>query len=150
MIQKTSGNVELVDCFHQALLSIFQRYSIPPQAQRIVLNCRQKRYYKTGQGLHPIEVQFRRTSINEDWQIICLTSFSYSENKPKEMEPELYFHLFNLWCYQPDTGVASLEDPQVRELLDTWLNALSRHITQYLFDDVRLSMIRTFDEQTTN
>ncbi|HAS8111612.1 TPA: DUF2787 domain-containing protein, partial [Vibrio vulnificus] len=31
-------------------------------------------------------------------------------------------------------------------LLDTWLNALSRHLTQSLFDDIQLSMIQTFDE----
>ncbi|EOV0146731.1 DUF2787 family protein, partial [Vibrio vulnificus] len=59
---------------------------------------------------------------------------------------ELYFHLFNLWCYQPDSGTASLAQPQVKALLDTWLNALSRHLTQSLFDDIQLSMIQTFDE----
>ncbi|EHK7588386.1 DUF2787 family protein [Vibrio parahaemolyticus] len=146
MIQKTSGELKLLDGFHRALLLVIQRYSIPPQAERIVLNCRQRRYYQTGQGLHPIEIQFRRTSVSEDWQVVCLASFSYSESKPSEMEPELYFHLFNLWCYQPDSGAASLAHPQVKALLDTWLNALSRHLTQSLFDDIQLSMIQTFDE----
>lgn len=75
MIQKTSGELELLDGFHRALLLVIQRYSIPPQAQRMVLNCRQRRYDQTGQGLHPIEIQFRRTSASEDWQVVCLASF---------------------------------------------------------------------------
>ncbi len=106
MIKTTSGELEL--------LLVIRRYSIPPQAERMVLNCRQKRYYQTGQGLHPIEIQFCRTSANEDWQVVCLASFAYSENKSSEMEPELYFHLFNLWCYQPDSGAASLTHPEVK------------------------------------
>lgn len=50
MIQKTSGELELLDGFHRALLLVIQRYSIPPQAERIVLNCRQRLYYQTGRA----------------------------------------------------------------------------------------------------
>ncbi len=57
MIQKTSGELELLDGFHRALLLVIQRYSIPPQAERIVLNCRQRLYYQTGHFI-PLKYNF--------------------------------------------------------------------------------------------
>ncbi|EMU9237073.1 DUF2787 family protein, partial [Vibrio parahaemolyticus] len=62
MINSTYGDVSLVPQLHQQLEALFTRYNLPDEAKRLVLNCRQLNYYRNGQGIHPVEVQFKRDS----------------------------------------------------------------------------------------
>ncbi|OMO34607.1 hypothetical protein BH582_00475 [Vibrio sp. 10N.222.47.A9] len=145
MIQKRYGDIALNDTFHHCLLAIIKQYDIPSHAQRIILNCRETSYYRTKEGLHPVEIQLYRISLSTPWQLICLTSFSYSDTQSHELEPELYFHLPNLWCYQPDCGSVSLEHPKIKTLLEAWMQTLACHLTQCNYDDIQLTMTSTFD-----
>ncbi|BAC93572.1 conserved hypothetical protein [Vibrio vulnificus YJ016] len=144
MIEKRYGDIELEEDLHRSLEQLIARYSILEQAERIVLNCRQKSYYLHQQGLHPIEVQFKRESPSSDWQIVCFASFSYPNESSIAVEPELYFHLANRWCYQPDSGAADLSHPEVLELLMVWMKAFARHLSRNVFDEVHLTMVRVF------
>ncbi|OEF93172.1 DUF2787 family protein [Vibrio splendidus] len=145
MIQKRYGDIALHDTFHHGLLAIIKQYDIPSHTQRIILNFRETSYYRTKEGLHPVEIQLYRISLSTPWQLICLTSFSYSDTQSHELEPELYFHLPNLWCYQPDCGAVSLEHPKIKTLLEAWMQTLACHLTQCSYDDIQLTMTSTFD-----
>ncbi|MGI2920004.1 DUF2787 family protein, partial [Vibrio parahaemolyticus] len=57
------------------------------------------------------------------------------------VEPELYFHLANGWCYQPDTGSANLSHPEVLDLLQIWMRTFARHLSKVAFDEIHLSII---------
>jgi len=145
MIELNYGDIALDKSIHTHLLAIVDKHAIPDNAARIVLNCRQMDYYRTKQGLHPIEVQLKRESLSSAWTVVFFTSFSYPDEKATNVEPELYFHLANRWCYQPDTGSADLSHPEVQELLSVWMKAFARHLSLTAFDDVQLSMVGTFN-----
>ncbi|MEZ9494942.1 DUF2787 domain-containing protein [Vibrio splendidus] len=144
MITKTYGEVAIESTLHSLLETIVGRFSIPENASRVVLNCRQSSYYRTRQGLHPIEIQLKRDSNRSRWLVVFFASFSYPDDNSASVEPELYFHLTNLWCYQPDIGTTELAHPEVQELLSIWMKALARHLSRNVFDDVQLSMVKTF------
>ncbi|EHR5478267.1 DUF2787 domain-containing protein [Vibrio parahaemolyticus] len=145
MIEKVYGEFQLDDALHKTLTVELQRFSIPKHAHRVVLNCRQQSYYLTEQGLHPVEIQFKRDTPEGDWQVVCLVSFSYRDAHRQQLEPELYFHPANLWCYQPDVGSTSLAHPEVQSLFKVWAKALARHLSQRVFDEVSLSLVRSFN-----
>ncbi|HGS5146678.1 DUF2787 domain-containing protein [Vibrio diabolicus] len=145
MIQKRYGDITLHDTFHHCLIAIIKQFDIPDNAQRIILNCRETSYYQIKEGLHPVEIQLYRTSLFTPWQLICLTSFSYSDTQSPELEPELYFHLPNLWCYQPDCGSVSLKHPKIKMLLEAWMHTLACHFTRGSYDDIQLTMTNTFE-----
>ncbi|EGR3956222.1 TPA: DUF2787 domain-containing protein, partial [Vibrio cholerae] len=111
----------------------------------LVLNCRQMSYYRHRQGLHPIEVQFKRESASSPWLVVFFASFSYPDDNSTTVEPELYFHLANRWCYQPDVGSTDLSHPEVQELLSVWMKAFARHLSRNVFDDVQLTMVGTLN-----
>ncbi|HHX8446489.1 TPA: DUF2787 family protein [Vibrio diabolicus] len=145
MIQKRYGDITLHDTFHHCLIAIIKQFDIPDNAQRIILNYRETSYYQIKEGLHPVEIQLYRTSLFTPWQLICLTSFSYSDTQSPELEPELYFHLPNLWCYQPDCGSVSLKHPKIKMLLEAWMHTLACHFTRGSYDDIQLTMTNTFE-----
>ncbi|KFI13911.1 hypothetical protein IX95_01515 [Vibrio sp. B183] len=118
--------------------------NIPKNAERLVLNCRQMSYYRHRQGLHPIEVQLKRESVSSPWLVVFFASFSYLDDNSTSVEPELYFHLANQWCYQPDVGSTDLSHPEVQELLSVWMKAFARHLSRNVFDDMQLKMVGTF------
>ncbi|WP_418103806.1 DUF2787 domain-containing protein [Vibrio harveyi] len=144
MITQEYGSVAIDDKLHALLETTIDRFSIPNNAERIVLNCRQTSYYRTRQGLHPVEVQLKRMDNSSNWLVVFLASFSYPDDTSVSVEPELYFHLANLWFYQPDTGTADLSHPEVQELLSVWMKALARHLSRNIFDEVQLSLVSTF------
>jgi hypothetical protein len=144
MINQEYGSVAIDDKLHALLETTIDRFSIPNNAERIVLNCRQTSCYRNRQGLHPVEIQLKRTDSSNNWLVVFLASFSYPDDNNVSVEPELYFHLANLWCYQPDTGAADLSPPEVQELLSVWMKALARHLSRNIFDEVQLSLVSTF------
>lgn len=144
MITQEYGSVAIDNKLHALLETTIDRFSIPNNAERIVLNCRQTSYYRTRQGLHPVEVQLKRMDNSNNWLVVFLASFSYPDDNSVSVEPELYFHLANLWCYQPDTGAVDLSHPEVQELLSVWMKALARHLSRNIFDEVQLSLVSTF------
>ncbi|EGQ8408315.1 DUF2787 domain-containing protein [Vibrio parahaemolyticus] len=141
MINSTYGDVSLVPQLHQQLEALFTRYNLSDEAKRLVLNCRQLNYYRNGQGIHPVEVQFKRDSSSEPWQVVFFASFSYPLEGAHSVEPELYFQLANGWCYQPDTGSANLSHPEVLDLLQIWMKTFARHLSKVAFDEIHLSII---------
>jgi len=144
MITKEYGVIELDNKLHSLLETVIGRFSIPERAERIVLNCRQTNYYRTRQGLHPIEIQLKRENNRSSWLVVFFASFSYPDDSSTSVEPELYFHLANLWCYQPDIGTTELAHPEVQELLFIWMKALARHLHSNIFDEVQLSLVSAF------
>ena len=59
-------------------------------------------YYQTKQGLHPVEIQLKKSG--DQWLVVFIASFSFINTHHKSVDVELYFHLINHWCYQPDAG----------------------------------------------
>lgn len=103
MIELNYGDIALDRSLHAHLLAIVDKHAIPDNAARIVLNCRHKDYYRTKQGLRPIEVQLKRESLSSAWTVVFFASFSYPDENATSVEPELYFHLTNRWCYLCDS-----------------------------------------------
>ncbi len=144
MIEQHYNELCIDDALHASLEAFLNRYAISENAERLVLNCRQMSYYRHRQGLHPIEVQFKRESPSSPWLVVFFASFSYPDDSSTTVEPELYFHLANRWCYQPDTGTADLSCIEVQELLSVWMKAFARHLSRNVFDNVQLTMVNTF------
>ncbi|EKO3839111.1 DUF2787 domain-containing protein [Vibrio vulnificus] len=144
MIEQHYGELSIDDALHASLEALLNRYTISDKAERLVLNCRQMSYYRHRQGLHPIEVQFKRESASSPWLVVFFSSFSYPDDNSTTVEPELYFHLANHWCYQPDVGSTDLSHSEVQELLSVWMRAFARHLSRNVFDDVQLTMVGTF------
>ena len=144
MIEQHYGELCIDDALHSSLEVLLNRCDIPENAERLVLNCRQMSYYRHRQGLHPIEVQLKRESVPSPWLVVFFANFSYPNDKSASVEPELYFHLTNRWCYQPDVGSTDLSHPEVQELLSVWMKAFARHLSRNVFDDVQLTMVGTF------
>ncbi|QFQ77560.1 DNA repair protein RadC [Vibrio harveyi] len=142
MIHAHHGKISLLPELHQQLDKLFKRYTFPNGAKRLALNCRQLSYYHRRQGVHPIGVQFKRASSSKSWQIVFFTSFSYPFESAVNVKPELYFHLENGWCYQPDAGMTNLLHPEVNKLLHVWMKAFARHLSKQVFDDIQLSILR--------
>ncbi|HFG1931292.1 TPA: DUF2787 domain-containing protein [Vibrio cholerae] len=145
MIEQHYGELCIDDALHASLEAFLNRYTISDNAERLVLNCRQMSYYRHRQGLHPIEVQFKRESTSSPWLVVFFASFSYPDDTSTTVEPELYFHLANRWFYQPDVGSTDLSHPEVQELLSVWMKAFARHLSRNVFDDVQLTMVGTFN-----
>ncbi|ENY3837112.1 DUF2787 domain-containing protein [Vibrio vulnificus] len=144
MIEQHYGELSIDDALHSSLEALLNRYNISDNAERLVLNCRQMSYYRHRQGLHPIEIQLKRESASSPWLVVFFASFSYPDDNSTAVEPELYFHLVNQWCYQPDVGSTDLSHPEVQELLSVWMKAFARHLSRNVFDDVQLTMVGTF------
>lgn len=144
MIEQHYGELCIDDALHALLEALLNRYNISDNAERLVLNCRQMSYYRHRQGLHPIEVQLKRESASSPWLVVFFASFSYLDDNSTTVEPELYFHLANRWCYQPDVGSTDLSNSEVQELLSVWMKAFARHLSRNVFDDVQLTMVGTF------
>jgi len=142
MIESCYQDIQLADSFCDALSVVLRRFNIPPEAERIVLNCRDSNYYQSHMGLHPIEIQLKRESNESLWSIAFIASFSYQNDRHDSLDVELYFHLANRWCYQPDAGSADLTNPAVQDLLCSWCIAFERHITKHAFHDIQLTLIR--------
>ncbi len=99
MIVESYQTIQLADSFCHALSAILRRFDIPQEAERIVLNCRDPNYYRSRQGLHPVEIQFKREKNESLWSIAFIASFSYQNDRHDPLDVELYFHLANRWCY---------------------------------------------------
>ncbi|EKO3694561.1 DUF2787 family protein [Vibrio metschnikovii] len=123
------------------LTQVLRRFTIPEHAKRIVMNCRQTRYYRTRQGLPPIELQLVRHSATDAWHIVIMASFSYPHQQSTSLELDLYFHLPNGWCYQADVGSASLAHDEVQTLLSVWTTSFARHLARRAFDEITVSVI---------
>lgn len=145
MIKQHYGDISINEALLSSLESLLTGHTVPEHAERLVLNCRQTSYYRHRQGLRPIEVQLKRESISGPWLIVFFASFSYPNDSSTSVEPELYFHLTNRWCYQPDTGTTDLSHPEVQEVLTVWMNAFTRHLTRNVFDSVQLSLVSSFN-----
>jgi len=98
MIGQHYGELSSDDALHTALEALLNRYNISDNAERLVLNCRQMSNYRHRQGMHPIEVHFKRESTPSPWLVVFFASFSYPDDNSTTVEPELYFHLANRWC----------------------------------------------------
>ncbi|WP_411292829.1 DUF2787 family protein [Vibrio parahaemolyticus] len=75
---------------------------MPDKATRLVINYRALDYYQTKQGIHPVEIQLKKS--DERWRVVFIASFSFIDTHRKSVDVELYFHLINHWCYQLDSG----------------------------------------------
>ncbi len=147
MIEQVYGDIKVPKHLHNQLERILGHAPIPSNTERLILNCRQKSYYQTRIGVHPVEIQFKRSVTSEKWDIVFFASFSYPDDAARKVEPELYFHLANKWCYQPDTGSVDLSIPEASELLNSWMHALDRHLLRNLFDKVLVTILATHDDQ---
>ncbi|HDZ9226192.1 TPA: DUF2787 domain-containing protein [Vibrio cholerae] len=142
MIVESYQTIQLADSFCHALSAILRRFKIPQEAERLVLNCRDPNYYQSRMGLHPIEIQLKRENCESPWSIAFIASFSYQDDRHDSLDVELYFHLANRWCYQPDAGTADLAQPEVLDLFCSWCTAFERHLTKRAFHDIQLTLIR--------
>lgn len=118
------------------------RYEVPDDTRQAALNCRDTKFYKARKGLHPVEFKFKREDAKAPWMLVVVASFSYRDESDESLDVELYFHLANRWCFQPDAGVADLNHPTVLDLFYTWCAAFERHIHQQAFDDIQLTLLR--------
>ncbi|MGU3812842.1 DUF2787 family protein [Vibrio diabolicus] len=141
MINTVCGGVSLAPQLHQKLEKLLKRYSLPDNTKQLILTCRQLSYYRHGRGIHPVEVQFKRTTDSEPWQIVFFASFSYPFESALNVQLELCFHLSKGWCYQPDTGTVQLNHPEVLALLQVWMKTFTRHLSNMDFDEIHLSIV---------
>ncbi|WP_316245698.1 DUF2787 family protein, partial [Vibrio cholerae] len=88
MIELHYGELSIDDALHTSLEALLNRYTLPENAERLVLNCRQMSYYQRRQGLHPIEVQLKRESASSPWLVVFFASFSYPDDTSTTVEPE--------------------------------------------------------------
>ncbi len=146
MITSNYNSINIVTSLNQRLEHILRQFDIPANTQRLVLNFRYTSYYQTKQGQHPIEIQLKKDKPSSNWQIVFFASFSYLNESASKVEPELYFHLANGWCYQPDSGIADLSHSEVQELFTAWMNAFSRHLSRNQFDSIQLTAISKFNQ----
>ncbi|EOS8314930.1 DUF2787 domain-containing protein [Vibrio parahaemolyticus] len=142
MIVDCYQDIRLPESFCDALSAILRRFKVPQEAERLVLNCRDPNYYQSRMGLHPVEIQLKRNNDKSPWSISFIASFSYKDDRHDSLDVELYFHLVNRWCYQPDAGTADLAQPEVLDLFYSWSAAFERHLTKHAFHDIQLSLIR--------
>ncbi len=147
MIEQNYGDIKIPKHLHKQLERMLGHAPIPSNTERLIINCRQKSYYQTRKGVHPVEIQLKRSNSSDKWNIVFFASFSYPNEHANKVEPELYFHLTNKWCYQPDTGSVDLSTPEASELLNSWMHALDRHLLRNLFDKVLVTILATHDEQ---
>lgn len=142
MLNSDYNDITLPKSFAHALSDILSRFITPESARRISLNCRDSQYYKSRKGLHPVEMQFKRSDSDERWSLVFIASFSYQDESNQSLDVELYFHLNNRWCFQPDVGATDLSHPSVLDLLYSWCAAFERHLHQHAFNDIRLTLLR--------
>ncbi|PMJ90976.1 DUF2787 domain-containing protein [Vibrio sp. 10N.261.55.A7] len=142
MITKHYGDITLNSKLHQQLEQTIARYSIPKDTTRIALNCRNTSYYKTKEGVAPVEIQLKRENSRSDWNLVFVANFTYQDKATDSLDVYLYFHLLNHWCYQPDAGAASLSHPVTTKVFQAWMCAFHEHLTQHVFDDIQLTQVR--------
>ena len=141
MIEQHYGELQLPLVLHCHLEKLLSGYTIPVQATRLVINYRALDYYQTKQGLHPVEIQLKKNG--DQWLVVFIASFSFINTHHKSVDVELYFHLINHWCYQPDAGGrCDLLHPSLIDLFHTWIAAFLHHIQQHQFDDISLTVLR--------
>ncbi|HIF9232397.1 TPA: DUF2787 family protein [Photobacterium damselae] len=141
MIEQHYGELQLPLALHHHLEKLLSCYTIPVQATRLVINYRALDYYQTKQGIHPIEIQLKKNG--DQWLVVFIASFSFTNTHHKSVDVELYFHLINHWCYQPDAGGrCNLLHPTINDLFHTWVAAFLRHIQYQRFDDISLTVLR--------
>ncbi|HIF9122583.1 TPA: DUF2787 family protein [Photobacterium damselae] len=141
MIEQHYGELQLPLALHHHLEKLLSCYTIPVQATRLVINYRALDYYQTKQGIHPIEIQLKKNG--DQWLVMFIASFSFTNTHHKSVDVELYFHLINHWCYQPDAGGrCNLLHPTINDLFHTWVAAFLHHIQYQRFDDISLTVLR--------
>ncbi|NOH84672.1 DUF2787 domain-containing protein [Vibrio sp. 03-59-1] len=141
MIEREYGKVVLSHELSEVLTLMMAHFDIPENAKRIALNCRHQHYYQHREGLHPIEIQLDKQA-SQHWTIVCMASFSYPTEEHQELDVELYFHLKNGWCYQPDAGgELSMAQPTILSVFQSWTHALYKHLTSKAFDDIALTLV---------
>ncbi|WP_454440096.1 DUF2787 domain-containing protein [Vibrio bathopelagicus] len=141
MIKKHYGDITLNSKLHQQLEQTIARYSIPRDTTRIALNCRNTSYYKTKEGVAPVEIQLKRENSRSDWILVFAANFTYQDKITDSLDVYLYFHLVNHWCYQPDAGVASLSHAVTADVFKAWMRVFHEHLTQHVFDDIQLTRV---------
>lgn len=135
--------------FNQCLSLLLEHLTLPTQADRCSLHCRNMDYYASGHGVHPVEIRLERSpSTPHTWQLVFIASFAYEVQGNKALAPELYFNLKNAWFYQPDIKDCELERPEVLRLLNSWSLAFCRHLQQQKFNNICISEAR-FPTPTT-
>lgn len=142
MIISDYQGVQLPVSFCKTISNLLRHHVVPGDAKRLVFNFRDPTYYRTRIGLHPVEIQLSRDNEHSPWSLAFIASFSYQSDSAQSLDVELYFHLRNHWCYQPDAGTADLLQPAVLDLFNTWCTALERHLNRRAFSDIQLSQIR--------
>ncbi|MGO2509917.1 MAG: DUF2787 family protein [Vibrio hibernica] len=129
--------------FNQCLSLLLAHLTLPTQASRCSLHCRNMEYYSSGQGVHPVEIRLERSSkYPQAWQLVFIASFAYEAKGDKALTPELYFNLKNAWFYQPDIQDCELDRPEVLRLLNSWSLAFCRHLQQQKFNNISISEVR--------
>nr|WP_279143996.1 DUF2787 family protein [Photobacterium phosphoreum] len=79
----------------------------------------------------------------DQWLVVFIASFPFINTYHKSVDVELYFHLMNHWCYQPDAGGrCDLLNPSLIDLFHTWIATFLHHIQQQQFDDISLTVLR--------
>ena len=130
--------------FNQFLSLLLEHLTLPTQASRCSLHCRNMDYYSSGQGVHPVEIRLERSPNHpQAWQLVFIASFAYDVKGNKALAPELYFNLKNAWFYQPDIQDCELDRPEVLRLLNSWSLAFCRHLKQQQFNNISISEIHS-------
>ncbi|HDY7727451.1 TPA: DUF2787 domain-containing protein [Vibrio vulnificus] len=142
MIIDDYRGIRLPISFCETIDNLLTRFEVLDDAKRLIFNFRDPTYYQSRVGLHPVEIQLSRDKDRAPWSLAFIASFSYQSDNAQSLDVELYFHLRNHWCYQPDAGTADLSQPAVLDLFNTWCTALERHINRRSFSDIQLSQIR--------
>ena len=75
MIKQHYGELQLTLALHHHLEKLLSSYTIPVQAMRLVINYRALDYYQTKQGLHPVEIQLKKSG--DQWLVVFIASFSF-------------------------------------------------------------------------
>ncbi|EID4341760.1 DUF2787 domain-containing protein [Vibrio vulnificus] len=142
MIIDDYRGIRLPISFCETIDNLLTRFEVPDDAKRLVFNFRDPTYYQSRVGLHPVEIQLSRDNDRAPWSLAFIASFSYQDDRQDSLDVELYFHLANRWCYQPDAGTADLAQSEVLDLFCSWCAAFERHIAKHAFRDIQLTLIR--------
>ena len=86
MIEKHYGDITLNSKLHQQLEQTIARYSIPKDTTRIALNCRNTSYYKTKEGVAPVEIQLKRENSRSDWNLVFVANFIYQDKATDSLD----------------------------------------------------------------
>ncbi len=119
MIKKHYGDITLNSKLHQQLEQTIARYNLEHDTHCTQLS--KHNYYKTKEGVAPVEIQLKRENSRSDWILVFAANFTYQDKITDSLDVYLYFHLVNHWCYQPDAGVASLSHAVTADVFKAWM-----------------------------